>query len=92
MKIKAIMLGLVMSGGLLLANGEQLVDNFKAMEKEIKEITKMIITTGEAVKMNEKQFDQLNADIYTLVSNVAVIDKRLKKLEQELAQLKKAKK
>ncbi|ACD47841.1 hypothetical protein HPSH_01955 [Helicobacter pylori Shi470] len=42
--------------------------------------------------MNEKQFDQLNADIYTLVSNVAVIDKRLKKLEQELAQLKKAKK
>ncbi|WP_000409989.1 hypothetical protein [Helicobacter pylori] len=62
------------------------------MEKEIKEITKMIITTGKAVKMNEKQFDQLNADIYTLVSNVAVIDKRLKKLEQELAQLKKAKK
>ncbi|QQW65819.1 hypothetical protein HGK51_01900 [Helicobacter pylori] len=92
MKIKAIMLGLVVSGGLLLANGEQLVDNFKAMEKEIKEITKMIITTGEAVKMNEKQFDQLNADIYTLVSNVAVIAKRLKKLEQELAQLKQAKK
>ncbi|RVZ78993.1 hypothetical protein [Helicobacter pylori] len=92
MKIKAMILGLVVSGGLLLANGEQLVDNFKAMEKEIKEITKMIITTGEAVKMNEKQFDQLNADIYTLVSNVAVIAKRLKKLEQELAQLKKAKK
>ncbi|ADO05122.1 hypothetical protein [Helicobacter pylori] len=92
MKIKAIMLGLVMSGGLLLANGEQDAYNFKAMEKEIKEITKMIITTGEAVKMNEKQFDQLNADIYTLVSNVAVIAKRLKKLEQELAQLKQAKK
>ncbi|ADO03611.1 hypothetical protein HPCU_02190 [Helicobacter pylori Cuz20] len=92
MKIKAIMLGLVVSGGLLLANGEQDAYNFKAMEKEIKEITKMIITTGEAVKMNEKQFDQLNADIYTLVSNVAVIAKRLKKLEQELAQLKQAKK
>ncbi|WP_276146119.1 hypothetical protein [Helicobacter pylori] len=42
--------------------------------------------------MNNANIQQSNADIYTIVAKVVLLENRLKKLQQEVAKLKQAKK
>ncbi|GAA9591459.1 hypothetical protein HpHA63_06520 [Helicobacter pylori] len=42
--------------------------------------------------MNNENIQQSNADMYSIVAKVVLLENRLKKLQQEIAQLKQAKK
>ncbi|MFP6262723.1 hypothetical protein ACLGDB_02525 [Helicobacter pylori] len=41
--------------------------------------------------MNHEQLQQTNADMYSIVAKVVLLENRLKKLQQEVAKLKQAK-
>ncbi len=58
----------------------------------IKEIIKALARLDNNVKINNKNIQQANADIYPIVAKVVLLENRLKKLQQEIAQLKQAKK
>ncbi|WP_276205794.1 hypothetical protein [Helicobacter pylori] len=44
------------------------------------------------MKINNENIQQSNADIYTITEKVVLLEKRLKKLQKEVAKLKQAKK
>lgn len=58
----------------------------------IKETTKALVRIDNNVKINNENIQQSNADIYTITAKVVLLENRLKKLHQELANLKQAKK
>ncbi|MGN8503917.1 hypothetical protein ACR9L4_07700 [Helicobacter pylori] len=101
MKIKAIMVGLVFSGALLLANNSQGLNNSDAMQQYIdtlnfnpldpnliKEIVKALSRLDNNIKMNDENIHSLDNSVFSIGSNLqAEIDT----LKQEVAKLKKAK-
>ncbi|WRE21995.1 hypothetical protein KVE88_07265 [Helicobacter pylori] len=58
----------------------------------IKETTKALVRIDNKVKINNENIQQSNADIYTIATKVVLLENRLKKLQQEVAKLKQAKK
>ncbi len=101
MKIKAIMLGLVFSCGLLLANSSQGLNNSDAIQQYIdtlninpldpnliKEIVKALSRLDNNIKMNDENIHSLDKSVFSIGSDLqAEIDA----LKQEIAKLKKAK-
>lgn len=57
----------------------------------IKETTKALVRIDNKAKMNHEQLQQTNADMYSIVAKVVLLENRLKKLQQEVAKLKQAK-
>ncbi|WP_198514049.1 hypothetical protein [Helicobacter pylori] len=51
----------------------------------------MVMMTNE-IKKNHEQLQQANADMYSIVAKVVLLENRIKKLQQEVAKLKQAKK
>ncbi|WQY86430.1 hypothetical protein E5L60_04345 [Helicobacter pylori] len=101
MKIKAIMLGLVFSGGLVLANSSQELNNSDAIQQYIdtlnfnpldpnliKEIVKALSRLDNNIKMNDENIHSLDKSVFSIGSNLqAEIDA----LKEQIAKLKKAK-
>ncbi|MCQ2730102.1 hypothetical protein JT115_00735 [Helicobacter pylori] len=58
----------------------------------IKEITKVLVRINNNVKINNENIQQANADMYSIVAKVVLLENRLKKLQKEIAKLKQAKK
>ncbi len=105
MKIKAIMLGLVVSGGLLLANGTQRLYDPSTIEQQIdnmsvnpldpnltKEIMKALARLDNNTLMNDKNIQTLQADLYIALQTLEVTNQKVKELQKEVAKLKNAKK
>ena len=98
MKIKAIMLSLVFSGGLLLANSSQGLNNSDALEQYIdtlnfnpldpnliKEIVKALSRLDNNIKANDENIHSLDKSVFSIGSDLqAEIDA----LKQEVAKLK----
>ncbi|WP_120840830.1 hypothetical protein [Helicobacter pylori] len=55
----------------------------------IKEITKALVRIDNKVKINNEQLQQSNADMYSIVAKVVLLENRLKTLQQEVSKLKK---
>ncbi|WQX26285.1 hypothetical protein E5P65_07410 [Helicobacter pylori] len=58
----------------------------------IKEITKALVRIDNNVKMENENIQQANADMYSIVAKVVLLENRLKTLQQEVTKLKQAKK
>ncbi|MFP6239529.1 hypothetical protein ACLGCQ_02530 [Helicobacter pylori] len=105
MKIKAIMLGLVFSSGLLLADNSQELNNVDAIQQYIdtlninpldprftEEITKALIIIDEKLKKNNRIIESNYGDISILLERLGKLQKQVKTLQQEVANLKQDKK
>ncbi|WP_367749126.1 hypothetical protein [Helicobacter pylori] len=58
----------------------------------IKEITKALVRINNNVKINNENIQQSNADMYSIVAKVVLLENRLKTLQKEVSKLKQAKK
>ena len=105
MKIKAIMLGLVFSGGLLLANSSQVLNNSDAIQQYIdtlnfnpldpnliKEIVKALSRLDNNIKANDENIHSLDKSVFSIGSDLqAEIDALKHEVAKLKQQLKKAK-
>ncbi len=102
MKIKAIMLGLVVSGSLLLANVNQGLGDSDAIQRQIdnmnfnpldpqliREMTKALVRLDNNVRMNANNIHTLDEATYKIGRQLQA---EFEVLKQEVAKLKKAKK
>ncbi|WP_232729401.1 hypothetical protein [Helicobacter pylori] len=106
MKIKAICLGLVVMGALAFASdyifgytteGEPIykktiIEAIINTDKRIKEVMNAMAMMTNEIKKNHEQLQQANADMYSIVAKVVLLENRIKKLQQEVTKLKQAKK
>lgn len=98
MKIKAVMLGLVFSGGLVLANSSQGLNNIDATQQYIdtlnfnpldpdliKEVVKALSRLDNNIKINDENIHSLDNSVFSIVSDLKA---EINALKQEVAKLK----
>ncbi|WP_195833047.1 hypothetical protein [Helicobacter pylori] len=61
-------------------------------DKRIKEVMNAMVMMTNEIKKNHEQLQQANADMYSIVAKVVLLENRIKKLQQEVTKLKQAKK
>lgn len=54
----------------------------------IKETTKALVRIDNKVKMNNEQLQQVNADMYSIVAKVVLLENRFKKATERSSQAK----
>ncbi|GAA8928559.1 hypothetical protein SLK231_07090 [Helicobacter pylori] len=106
MKIKAVMLGLVVMGALAFASDyifgyttesesiykKTIIEAIINTDKRIKEVMNAMVMMTNEIKKNHEQLQQANADMYSIVAKVVLLENRIKKLQKEVSKLKQAKK